>query len=365
MFITWASSQYLAEDFNQPPLKLSGNSLRQTVHTSVGGKKISVNFSNLVGKTNLEIQAVHIAKTISPEKIDKSTEKVLTFNGSKDCIIPPGADLWSDELEFSFNSLDCLTVTMYMGAVPLELTGHMGSRTHSYIMQNNHLSDEVFDDKYSCEHWYFLAGIKVLDNIPVKVLACLGDSITDGRGSTTDLQNRWTDILSEKLLGSEKNNNIAVINEGIGGTCIMFSGVERFQRDVLSLDGINACFILYGINDIIYANANKEQLINTYKSLISKAKKEGLVVFGGTILPFGNHSDYRIEKDNVRRDINEWILNTLPEDGGFDATVDLATVMTDDSDPSKMKRNYDCGDGLHPSAEGYRTMGQAIFCLFK
>lgn len=357
---TWASSQYLAEPFNQPPMALSGNSIRQTIHTSVGGAKIRLKFSNLVGKTELAIDEVHIAKTITPAKIAAATDCLVTFNGKTECTIPAGEELWSDVIDFSFTALECLTVTTCFKTVPVEITGHMGSRTHSYIMEGKHLCDESFNDEFNCEHWYFLAAIGVEDGSNARIIACLGDSITDGRGSTTDLQNRWTDILSERLLHKEETKDCAVINQGIGGTCMMFSGVERFNRDVLEQEGVAYCFIFYGINDIIYVNATTEKLIETYKSLISRAREKGLKVYGGTILPFGNCNDFTAEKDKIRREVNNWILTTPASEGGFDKTIDLSTVIADPTDDSKMNPAFDCGDGLHPSAEGYKTIGNAF-----
>lgn len=358
-YLTWASSQYLAEAFNQPPMSLSGNSIRQTIHVSVGGKKIQVKFSNLVGKSELEINEVHIAKTIDTARIDASTDTVLLFSGNKNCVIPAGKELWSDPVDFSFEKLECLTVTAYLKTVPADITGHMGSRTNTYMMPGK-CFDEEYKKDFVCEHWYLLAGIKVIGRENTKIIACLGDSITDGRGSTTDLQNRWTDILSERLLQNEGTQNCAVINEGIGGTCMMFSGVERFNRDVLELEGVGCCFILYGINDIIYVNATAEKLIEVYKMFISKAREKGLKVYGGTILPFGNCNDFTKEKDIIRREVNSWILNTPADEGGFDSVVDLSSKMADPNDDSKMNAAYDCGDGLHPSAEGYKTMGNAF-----
>ena len=359
-YTSWASSQYQAEPNNQPVLALEGTSLRQIVHASVGGEHIRVKFSNLCGTSNLKINEAHIALTDNLSKIKKESDTLITFSGKSSCVIAAGSEFYSDYLEFSFDDLDCLTVTIFFDYVPEEITGHMGARTNSYFMKGNHCSDEVFDTSYKCDRWYVLAAIEVEKSEEVRVLSCFGDSITDGRGSTTDKQNRWTDILSQRLLTDPSYKNIAVINQGIGGTCLTTNGLTRYNRDVLSAKGSYYVIVLYGINDIIYLNSSAERVIEGYKSLIKKAHKNNLVIYGGTILPFGNCNDYSEEKNKVRLAVNEWILNTGVEDGGFDASIDFASVMEDASSPELMKAEYDCSDGLHPNEKGYYAMGNAV-----
>lgn len=72
-------------------------------------------------------------------------------------------------------------------------------------------------------HWYNLSAIDVKTDKATPVVAILGNSITDGRGSTTNHQNRWTDFLSDAL-NAEKP--YGVLNLGIGGN----RGTGRIER---------------------------------------------------------------------------------------------------------------------------------------
>lgn len=361
-YSTWASSQYLTEDFNMPTMELSGNSLRQIVHVSIAGEKIRVCFTNRLGYENLEITEACIAKSKGQGtgSIILDSQKNLTFNGQKNAVIPAGKDLYSDVLDFSFDALEELTVSICYGKVPQRVTGHPGSRTNSFVQKANAVWEKTFDDSNKTAHWYTIAGIEVLSEKPKKAVICFGDSITDGRGSTDDLQNRWTDNFAKLLLSNNSTKDVAVINQGIGGTCVTTDGARRFDRDVLAQKGITSIVMLYGINDIIYMNASSQTVIECYKSLINKAHKKGIKIYGGTILPFGNCGDYSEKRDEVRMSVNNWIRRTSSSDGGFDGFIDFDAVMRDDSDISKMKLPCDCGDGLHPSAKGYETMAEAF-----
>jgi len=365
-YTTWASAQYQAENINQPPLSLSGNSIRQIIHTSKGGDVIRIKFSNLTGEADLSINEAHIAEFVSGSKINIESDRVIYFNGKKNCSVPAGKEIWSDPVNFKFNDLDCLTVTTYFQKVPESITGHMGSRTNSYMLEGKHLSDESFPLDYTCEHWYVLAAVEVVSKNRIRVISCFGDSITDGRGSTTDKQDRWTDVLSQRLIENDESSNVAAINEGIGGTLVAYSGVSRFDQDVINLNGIYYSILFYGINDIVYGNLSAESVIKVYKSLINKAHENNIIIYGATLLPFGNFGEYSEEKNESRIAVNEWIKNTSGKDGGFDAFIDLDAVIADPENPKVMKSLYDCGDGLHPSAAGYKAIGEAfdlqLFC---
>ena len=367
---TWASSQYLTEDFNMPRLNLSNKSLRQIVHTSIGGDKIRVRFSNRVGDSELTIKKADIAVSESQGsgKIIKDTDKVLTFGNTESVTIKPGEEVYSDPLDFSFPPLTELSVTIHFGKVPSKLTGHPGSRTFSFPAKGNKTCKKSITRFYKTAHWYVLAGIEVCSALENKAVICFGDSITDGRGSTDDLQNRWTDNLSRIIQKSDfLENKPAVINQGIGGTCVLIQGVERFKRDVLEQKGAAFIVLLYGVNDIIYLNADDSKIIECYKNMIAEAHRNNLKIYGATILPFKNFGDYTLEREIVRKKVNAWIKDNAGKTEGFDAYIDFESYMKDPLNPDCLKKEFDCGDGLHPSAKGYEQMPKAFtdLSLFK
>lgn len=361
-YSTWACSQYLTEPFNMPEVNLSECSVRQIVKTSIEGTTLKVRFSNRCGEAPLSIHEVHIAKSEAQGtgRIITSTDTVLLFNGKKDVEIAAGQEVYSDFVEFPFDSLQELAITIFYGSVPQNVTGHPGSRTMTYFNAGNHCSDQAFPHDNKTAHWYTIAGIEVKSASPKNVVVCFGDSITDGRGSTDDKQNRWPDNLSKRLQNNENTKHVAVINQGIGGTCLTSNGVERFSRDVLSQAGITHILMLYGVNDIIYMKAEPERIINCYKNMIQQAHSAGIKIFGATILPFGANNEYNENLNKTRLTVNNWILNTPASEGGFDNSFDFAAAIKSPATPDKMATPNDCGDGLHPSAAGYEVLANAI-----
>lgn len=357
---TWASSQYY-DGSKAVPIS-NRYTLRQIVRTSIGGEKIRLSFTNRYGESELIMNSVHIAKADGQGtgKIFTDTDTIVPFDGKADVTIPAGEDISSDAFEFSFEPLTELAITIYYEKIPAKITGHVGARAKSFYSPGNCLSQEKLPYFGNFTQWYTISAIDVLSKTENKAIVCFGDSITDGRGTTDDKNNRWTDGLATRLQADEATKNIAVLNQGIGGTLVTSSGVNRFNTDVLEQTGLSYVIILYGINDIIYGNSNSSNIINAYKNMITKLHKKNVLVYGGTILPFGKCSDYTSKRDGVRQEVNEWIRETSSAEGGFDGVIDFDYVMKDPSNETKMLTSYDSGDGLHPGPTGYKAMADAI-----
>ncbi|MCR4955009.1 MAG: SGNH/GDSL hydrolase family protein [Treponema sp.] len=358
---TWSSSQYFDKSKAVP---ISDRwTLRQVVRTSIGGEKIRLSLTNREGEAEMVINSVHIAKADGQGtgRIFTDTDTIVPFNGKSGVSIPAGEDVTSDTFEFAFDPLTELAITIYYETLPGKITGHVGARANSFYSPGNCLSADKLPYFGKFTQWYTISAIDVLSEKENKAVVCFGDSITDGRGTTDDKNNRWSDVLATRLQNNEATKNVAVLNQGIGATTVTGNGVARFNTDVLEQTGLSYVIILYGINDIIYANQNAANIINTYKSMISKLHKKNVLVYGGTILPFGaSTNDYNANREKVRQTVNKWIRETSSENGGFDAVIDFDAAVTDgNADKPSMKKEY-MYDGLHPGPAGYKAMGDAI-----
>lgn len=369
----WASSQMVATGDNALPAgALADATLRQIVRPSIGGGQVRVRFSNAFGSAPLHIAGATLALSTgnAGSSIAPETLQTLRFSGRDHAVIPPGADWLSDPVKLPVRAFADLAVSLRLQGDVREQTSHPGSRATSYLTPGDVLRAAAFPQStLATDHWFLLSGIEVQSCAARPGVIVLGDSITDGRGSTTNGNDRWTDALARRLGG-----RMAVINQGIGGNRVLRDGLgpsamARLDRDVLSQPGIGHLVLLEGINDIGSLGQNRNvtaqdhdalvaQLTSAYAQIVERAHARGLKVHGATLLPFGGNEYYSPDAltEAGRQAVNAWIRNS----GKFDSVIDLETVMRDPARPDRLAPAYDSGDGLHPNPAGFRAMAQAI-----
>ena len=371
---TWSTAPQLVEPHNMPPEPgLTENTIRQIVRVSIGGGVVRLRFSNAFSKSPVELKSVAIAQSLEGSSVDVSTQKTLKFNNNPGIIMAPGGEVFSDPVKFNLKPGSRLAVTIHFGKTSPDVTGHPGSRTTSFILSGNNISSSGFAGAVKTDHWYVIQGIDVQANKNSKAVAVLGNSITDGRGSGTNKQNRWTDILSARLLENPDTKNIGVLNLGIGGNCVVRGGLgptalERFDRDILSQSNVRWLIILEGINDIGSAKTQVEadkiaaELIAAYDEMINKAHAKGILVYGATMLPFAGSFYDTPYRQTARDAVNEWIRNSRR----FDAVIDFDKIMRNPENVKTILTDMHDGDFLHPNQAGYRRMGENVnLGLFK
>lgn len=363
---TWGTSPQLTEPRNLPPPPgLSSNTLRQVVHVSIGGKKLRVHFSNAFGNGPLTMGSVHLAVSAGSDAIQTQTEKALRFSGRGSVTIPAGDAVVSDALDFDLAPQSDAAITIYFQETPRDVTGHPGSRATSFLAMSNAVSVAGLPVAARAQHWYVLTGIDVLSENSAAAVVTLGDSITDGRGSEPDKNNRWPDDLANRLQANAITRNTAVLNEGIGGNCVLRGGLgppalSRFERDVLEQASARWLIILEGVNDIGGSRGTNstvaQDLIVAYQKFIDRARAKNIRVYGATITPFGGSAYDSPAHEAARWAVNEWIRAS----GKFDAVVDFDAAVRDPQNPSKLLPAADSGDHLHPSVRGYQMMADSI-----
>jgi lysophospholipase L1-like esterase len=357
---TWSGAPQLTETANLPPASLTNATLRQVVHVSIGGSQVRVRLSNEFGNGPVTINAAHVA--VCPANpvnstIDTTTDRALAFSGQASVTIAQGQAVWSDALTFALAPLSNLAVTVAFGGTPSNVTGHPGSRTTSYLQSgSSNVSAANMSSALTTDHWYILSGVDTMAS--AKAIAILGDSITDGRGSTTNGNDRWPDDLARRLQSSGATN-VAVLNQGIGGNALTSgglgpTGVSRFSRDILGQSGVRWVIIFEAVNDI-GAGVAASTITSAYDNLIAQARGKGLRVYGATITPFGANSYYTPAHETVRQSVNTYIRS-----GKFDAFLDFDAAVRDTSNPPKVQAAYDSGDGLHLNPAGYQQLANTI-----
>ncbi len=364
---TWATAEQVVEPHNCPPAPgLENNSIRQIVQTSISGKEVRVKFSNEFSRGPITINAAEIALAAtagSSSDIISGTEVSLTFNGKKSITVQPGKLVTSDPVKFPMGTRENVAITMHMGeASSTSVTGHPGSRTDSYLIEGQ---GSDFSNAVKTAHWYIINAIEIKAEKKARAVVVLGNSITDGRGSTTNEQNRWTDNLSRRLLANKKTRRVAVLNMGLGGNCILNGGLgptgkSRYPRDLFQQEGVKYIILFEGVNDLGGrgdATEKAKQIIDVYKQIISEAHELGIKVYGAPVMQFKGNNYYSENHEAGRQQLNQWIRSS----GYFDGVIDFDAAMGNPEDPAQLNPKYLFeNDYLHPNAEGYVRMGDCI-----
>ena len=364
---TWATApQTVVKSFMPYNNCMTNRSVRQVVKVSIGGDVIRLKLSNIYSMQPVEIRSIYIAHAKDSFAIDAKTAQYFKFGNSYKTVIPAGKQIVSDALKFNLRNLERVAITINYTSAPEVPTVHMGSRTTSYIMKGVTNAHSNFEKAFRENHWYNISGIDVYTmSNNMSAIAIIGNSITDGKCSTDNAQNRWPDVMSEMLQLKHKITNQGVLNLGIGNNRVTVPGgfgalaKERFDRDILMQNGVKKVIIFEGVNDIGAARSgNSEtvarQIIESIQGMVKKAKARKMKVYLGTITPFKGAGYYTHFHEAARLYVNDWIRSQARN---VDGILDFAKLLQDPNDDRRMKREYASSDWLHPNPTGYKAMG--------
>ena len=364
---TWATApQTVVKSFMPYNNCMTNRSVRQVVKVSIGGDVIRLKLSNIYSMQPVEIRSIYIAHAKDSFAIDAKTAQYFKFGNSYKTVIPAGKQIVSDALKFNLRNLERVAITINYTSAPEVPTVHMGSRTTSYIMKGVTNAHSNFAKAFRENHWYNISGIDVYTmSNNMSAIAIIGNSITDGKCSTDNAQNRWPDVMSEMLQLKHKITNQGVLNLGIGNNRVTVPGgfgalaKERFDRDILMQNGVKKVIIFEGVNDIGAArNGSSEtvarQIIESIQGMVKKAKARKMKVYLGTITPFKGAGYYTHFHEAARLYVNDWIRSQAKNVNGI---LDFAKLLQDPNDDRRMKREYASNDWLHPNPTGYKAMG--------
>ncbi|MFV3334330.1 SGNH/GDSL hydrolase family protein [Pseudomonas sp. NY15437] len=354
-----------------PPV-IGNHTLRQSVKLSLGGQRVRIVLSNAYGSQPVAIGGAAVALAAPAGRLGGPSRR-LTFAGQPTAYIAPGAELLSDPLDLAVPALAELAVSIYLPQPTAIETFHWDGKQRVHGGPGEQLDAARLPADGAMQARLFLADVLVENPAPRPVVAVLGDSITDGRGASLDGNQRWPDLLAQRLAA----RNVGVINAGISGARLLSDGMGqsalvRFQRDVLAKPGVTAAIVLLGINDISWPGSTfapnnplvqYEDLVAGYRQLIAQAHVRGVRIVGATLLPFeralsGSPVEHyhAANKEALRQRLNQWIRDS----GEFDAVLDLDARLRDPTHPLRLLPAYDSGDHLHPGDAGNRAMAESV-----
>ncbi|NSC21901.1 SGNH/GDSL hydrolase family protein [Streptomyces albus subsp. chlorinus] len=367
---TWSAAPAAAEPNSRDGF--AHMSIRNVVHTSVGGTQARIQLSNLFGNRPLTITHATIALAAAPSNPTAAAGSMrrLGFGNKPSVTIPAGGEVTSDPVRLNVPHAADLLVTTYSPTPSGPVTYHPYARQTSYVAAGDRTEDTsgtAFNQQ--SPYWRYLSAVDVWSAETDGAVAVIGDSITDGITSSPGANRRWTDFLAERLRTERDAPRLSVLNAGISGNRVLVdgskfspnngpSGLTRISRDVLSRTGVKVVVVEMGLNDIIKPPRQRDprKIVNGLRDLVRQAHTRGLRVVGGTLTPFGGHRGYTPRMDAVRQAVNEQIRSGKV----FDDVVDFDAALRDPAHPERLRAAYDSGDHLHPSDNGYRAMAQAL-----
>ena len=350
------------------PSDLKDRTVRMVVRISTGGSRIRINLSGSLGRPPVKLQSAHIAVYKSDGSIVPGTDHEITFNNKPACTILPGVLLLSDPVDMDVAPFTDLAVSLYFPEETGPPTEHRLGLHTTYISKGNAAAQEIMPDPEKTYAYLWLAGIDVLAAADDFSIVALGDSITDGFGTTLDANKTWPVLLAKRLSDASGTKKISVINQGVSGNQVLrdgagISALARFDRDVLSIAGVKWVILLEGINDINFRGwddspdgLTSNDLIAGYKQIIERSHTHCIKVVGATLTPEEGVPTMTERGEKIRQEVNKWIRTS----GSFDAVVDFDELVRDPTRPIRMKPDFDPGDHIHPNDAGNQAMADVF-----
>jgi lysophospholipase L1-like esterase len=368
---TWTASPAPPESAG---FSVTNQTIRQIVHASLGGREVRIRLANTFGAESLTIDAAAVALADDARTPIPPSTRPVTFDGRAAITIPPGARVVSDPVGLRVPAGGDVVVSLYVAQATRPLTWHRFASATTYVsLPGDHVADPTMAAfPQQVPSYFVLDGLEVAAARRARAIVTLGDSITDGVGSSIDANRRYPDALARRLLA--RDGRTAVLNAGIGSNRILHdsgsggvNALARFDRDVLAQPGVDTIILLEGINDIGFSevpldvcpsciDVSPDELAAGYEQLIAQAHRRGLRIVGGTLLPFAGAYYYSARTEAKRQAVNDWIRHR----SSFDGIVDFDAVMQDPADPLRLRPEYDSGDHLHPGDAGFAAMAAAI-----
>ena len=341
---------------------------RNVIHTSLGGSRVRVRFTNAFGTVPVQLAAtVGLPRSAGSAEAVLGSVRRLTFGRRPAVVIPPRSQALSDPVTLTVPADADLFVTTYTPRPSGPVTYHRGAQQTSFIATGGDHSADLSGFAFTrrTTSWHYLTGVDVDAADDARAVVALGDSITDGAGSGVNRNARWPDVLADRLAARGYGPPLAVVNAGINGNRVLSDSAQagprslaRLDRDVFATPGLRTVVVLQGVNDLKQRPRldNSAALIAGLKQIAAQARARGVRIVCGTITPYRGWGAFDPLGERIRQRVNAFIRTGGP----FDAVIDFDAVVRDPGRPARLMPAYDSGDHLHPSAPGLRAMAEAI-----
>ena len=343
---------------------LSDVTVRQIVRLSTSAERVRVRISNEFGDRAMRLGAVHVALVAADGDTVPGSDHALTFSGRSAVTVPSDAPVLTDAIDWTLPALAKLAISIYLP----DDTVAPAHQLSEYVSSPGNFAAAVTMTGAQLKRSGALASeVEVISPAAKRALVTLGDSITEGAGSTPNAFRSWPDRLAERLAENAATRDWSVVNAGIGSNRMLHNNpgadaLARFDRDVLSVPGVRLVILLEGINDIGYGQTHPDEavsadeIIAAYQQVIARAHSHRVAVIAGTVTPFEDSHYYAASGEQEREAVNHWIRTSA----AFDGVIDFDAAMRDPTHPTQLQPALQRGDHLHPNDAGYAAMADAI-----
>jgi len=300
--------------------------------------------------------------------------------------LPVGTSTVSDPVTMTVLAFQDLVISLHTPDVTGRPTMDLFANSFHFASEAGDFAAEDGDANFPILTFgclYYMDGVDVLASPSIKgAVVALGDSLTDGFGSTPDANNRYPDFLARRILAGPPGEALGVLNAGISANRILNDspcfGVKmeaRLDREVLSRRGVVAVIFTGGWNDFNFSHfdpngfpgldpecfqpgtdVSAAEVIEGYRQVIARVRAAGIRIFGATMNPTKGSGGWVPESEEKRQTVNAWIRQS----GEFDGVFDFAAAVADPWDPDSLAPWYDSGDHAHPNDDGYAAMANAV-----
>ena len=236
----------------------NNQTIREIVHTSVGGNQVRVRISNTFGSAPLVIGEAHVAVTSSGASIVPGTDRALTFGGRTSVTIPAGAPALSDPVNLHVQPVSDIAVSIYL---PNPTKGETTTflQGTSFVSPGNVTRSVSLTGATSLSEWPFVSGVSVVTSgRPGDAIVAITDSAT--LSPMAQSARRTSERSSHRQSGRgetalPRRSAASTAWTGRPETQWGQSVFTRFDRDVLGQAGAQVVIVWIGLNDLAGAGA--------------------------------------------------------------------------------------------------------------
>jgi lysophospholipase L1-like esterase len=348
----------------------AGTTIRETVWVTVGGDQVRVKFSNAFGALPLRIGAASIGlKSSEAAGVAAGTLRPVTFGGKASVTIPIQGFVLSDPVTLAVPALTDVSVSIYLPDGSDRNAQYPGSRKVAYIAAGagDLTQAQTMAFTATANNGFLVSAVEVHNRRARGVIACVGDSIVAGGGSSAE-NLKWSDRLAARINGGHPALNMGVLGLGIGGNRVLSgatsnpAALARLDRDVLGMAGLTHIILADGVNDLGSTALtpdlppNADDVAYGVTQLVQRAHARGIKVIGTTMGPAWGFRNYELV-DFKRLAYNQWMRTVGVR--MLDGLIDFDKLLDDPANPSHMLQQY-LTDGIHPNDAGHQAMADFI-----